>query len=213
MTTFLAFLAVALVVIVTPGPDTALAVRNTVAGGRAAGILTAAGVAFGQIIWALATSLGIVALLVASEPLFLAIKYAGAAYLVYLGVHSLREAMRPSAQFGPTSTADPVRQSLRPGAAFRQGVISNLGNPKMAVFFASLLPQFVLIGEETFAQLLSLGLVFAAITLAWLAAISAALAHVGSRLRRPGVRRVLEGVSGAVLVSLGLRLALDRGSP
>src|SRR6266446_7311358 len=91
----LAFLGISALVIATPGPDTAITIRNSLAGGRAAGLATAAGVATGQAIWAFATSAGIVTLLVASEPLFLAVKYAGAAYLVYLGAHSLVAAIRP----------------------------------------------------------------------------------------------------------------------
>lgn len=90
----LSFLAVSLVVIMTPGPDTALTIRNTLLGRRAGGVATAAGVAAGLCCWAVATSLGVVALLVASEPVFLAIKYVGAAYLVYLGVLALSEAAR-----------------------------------------------------------------------------------------------------------------------
>ena len=96
MTLFLAFVGVSLVVIVTPGPDTAITIRNTLFGGRAGGIFTALGIASGLTIWAFATSAGIVALLVASEPLFLAVKYAGAAYLVFLGVQALREAIWPA---------------------------------------------------------------------------------------------------------------------
>ena len=97
MENFLAFLGVSLIVIVTPGPDTAVTIRNTLIGGRSGGVATALGIAGGQTIWAFATSIGIVTLLVASAPLFLAVKYAGAAYLAYLGVQALRDAIRPAA--------------------------------------------------------------------------------------------------------------------
>src|SRR5882672_5870242 len=100
----LAFLGISVLVIVTPGPDTAITIRNTLAGGRSGGLATAAGVATGQAIWALATSAGIVALLVASEPLFLAVKYIGAAYLIGLGLQSLHAAFRPSGQSAIVST-------------------------------------------------------------------------------------------------------------
>ncbi|MDX8499237.1 LysE family translocator [Mesorhizobium sp. VK4C] len=96
MSLFLAFLGVSFIVLATPGPDTAITIRNTLLGGRMAGVFTALGISSGQTIWALATSAGIVALLVASEPLFLAVKYAGAAYLVYLGFKALQEAIRPA---------------------------------------------------------------------------------------------------------------------
>jgi threonine/homoserine/homoserine lactone efflux protein len=200
-----AFLAVAVLVIVTPGPDTALTIRNSLAGGRRGGALTALGVSTGQACWTIATSAGVAALLVASEPAFVALKLAGAAYLVYLGAHSLSAAI-----FVRRGRAVMTRQRQLGGrAAFRQGLISNLGNPKMAVFFTSLLPQFAGDGGS-FGALLSLGLVFCLLTLVWLAAYAAAVAKAGDVLRRPRIRRALDAVTGAVLVALGLRLATER---
>src|SRR5436190_7354033 len=134
-----AFLAVSAVVIVAPGQDTALTIRNSLLGGRSAGIGTAAGVALGQATWAIAASVGVTALLRASEPAFVALRLAGAAYLVLLGLRSLVDVVR-----GHSHPARGHEHSarLRPRKAWRQGVISNLGNPKMAIFFTSLLPQF-----------------------------------------------------------------------
>lgn len=197
-----AFVAIAIVVIVVPGPDTALTIRNTLFGGRTAGVRTALGVATGQAVWTLATSLGITALLVASEPAFRAVKLAGAAYLIYLGAQTLWRALRR----GHVPHAPPKRR----GDAYRQGLLSNLGNPKMAAFFTSLLPQFAPGGEASFAGLLALGLLFAAMTLTWLSAYALAVARAGDVLRRPRVRRALDAVTGAVLVAFGLRLATDR---
>jgi threonine/homoserine/homoserine lactone efflux protein len=195
----LAFLGVALLVIVTPGQDTALTIRNTLAAGRRAGVHTAAGVSTAQAIWAVSAAVGVTALLRASEPAFLALRLAGSAYLVYLGVQALRSALGRR----PAVTAGPARRRV---PAFRQGVISNLGNPKMAVFFTSLLPQF----GSSFPALLALGLVFCALTLAWLSAYAAAVAKAGDVLRRSRVRRWLDGLTGAVLVAFGLRLATER---
>ena len=177
LSSFLAFLGVSTLVIVTPGPDTALTIRNTLLGGRRGGVFTALGIVTGQAIWAVATSVGIVALLVASEPLFLAVKYAGAGYLVYLGAQALWAALRPQSGDGitPAATIEGPAQ-LRPLAALRQGIISDLGNPKMAVFFASLLPQFAPAGNATVAALLALGLVFCAMTFLWLAAFWSSVA-------------------------------------
>ena len=208
MSLFLAFLSVSFIVIATPGPDTAITIRNTLLGGRAGGVSTALGIASGQTIWALATSAGIVALLVASEPLFLAVKYAGAAYLVYLGAKALQEALRPSHQAEALAIARPSRR-LKAAIAFRQGLISDLGNPKMAVFFASLLPQFVPPGQESFAALLGLGTVFAVMTFIWLALYATVLARAGDFLRRPSIRRVIEGVTGMLLIGLGIRIATE----
>src|SRR5690349_17869533 len=132
MNLFLAFVGVSILVIVTPGPNTAITIRNTIFGGRAGGVGTALGIACGQTIWAVATSAGVVALLVASEPLFLAVKYAGAAYLVFLGIQAILSAIQRTK---PDDIADGPGTSRRltPVAAFRQGLISDLGNPKMAV--------------------------------------------------------------------------------
>ncbi len=208
METFLAFLGVSAVVIATPGPDTAITIRNTLLGGRAGGAMTALGIASGQLVWALATSLGLVAILVASEPVFLAIKYAGAAYLVWLGLHSLHAAFQPQAEVAPDAGEAPVRRLTR-ARAFRQGLFSDLGNPKMAVFFASLLPQFVSDGQPTFSGLLTLGAVFAAMTFAWLAAYTLIVARAGDWLRRSAIRRAIEAATGVVMIGLGLRLAAE----
>jgi len=140
MAHFLAFLGVSVVVIVTPGPDTALTVRNTVLGTRRTGLLTALGVATGQAIRTLAAAGGIAALLVASEPAFLAVKFAGAAYLVWLGAQSLRAALRRTDPPRSHATARAPR-AMTAATAYRQGVVSDLGNPKMAAFFTSLLPS------------------------------------------------------------------------
>lgn len=212
MATFLAFIGVAIVVIVTPGPDTAITIRNTLLGGRVGGVFTAAGIATGQVIWAIATSAGVVALLVASEPLFLAIKYAGAAYLVFLGLQALKAVIHPPGGVPGRSAVREVRpsRSLTPAAAFAQGVVSDLGNPKMAVFFASLLPQFVPGGVATFGALFFLGAVFAVMTFSWLALYAAVIAKAGNFLHRAVIRRVIEGITGTVLVALGLRLAAEQ---
>ena len=210
MSMFLAFLAVSVVVIVTPGPDTAMTIRNTLFGGRAGGVFTALGIAFGQTVWALATSIGIVALLIASEPLFLAVKYAGAAYLVFLGAQALRAAIRPSAAGHGGMFASQPAGRLPPLSAFRQGLVSDLGNPKMALFFASLLAQFVPPGAEAFPALMLRGLIFAAMTFAWLALYASVVARIGDALRRPLIRRSVEAATGTVLIGLGLRLAAER---
>jgi threonine/homoserine/homoserine lactone efflux protein len=207
----LAFGLVSVVVIVTPGPDTALTIRNTLLGGRAAGVGTAAGVAMGQSVWTLAASAGVAALLVASEPVFIAIRILGAAYLVILGLRALRDAIwwraAGDAAGGDTAAAPGPRLSSRP--AFRQGFLSDLGNPKMAVFFTSLLPQFAP-HHRAFVALLALGLLFCALTFAWLVVYATVVARAGDLLRRPRVRRALDATTGAALVALGARLATER---
>jgi threonine/homoserine/homoserine lactone efflux protein len=203
---FAAFLGVSAIVIVTPGPDTALTIRNTLLGGRRAGIFTAMGVSSGQAAWTLATAAGIAALLAASEPAFVAVKLVGAAYLVWLGVQSLLGAFRGHVRGRSWA---PRANGLHPRTALRQGLLSNLGNPKMAAFFPSLLPQFAP-QEHAFAVLLGLGFVFCLMTLAWLMAYAFAVARAGDFLGRPAIRRAVDAVTGAVLVALGFRLATER---
>jgi threonine/homoserine/homoserine lactone efflux protein len=207
----LAFLGVSAVVICTPGPDTALTIRNALAGGRRAGVATAAGVATGQAVWTLATSVGVAELIQASEPAFLVMKAAGAAYLIALGLQSLWSAARP-ARRGQWTTRRPdvaVGPGMTPAGGLRQGVVSNLANPKMAAFFLSLLPQFV--GpDRAAAWLVALGLVFCLLTFAWLALYSVVVDRARVVLGRTRVRRTLDGLSGLVLVGLGTRLALQQ---
>jgi threonine/homoserine/homoserine lactone efflux protein len=203
----LAFLVVAAVVIVTPGQDTALTIRNALLGGRRAGAATALGVSVGQAVWTLATSAGLAALLVASEPAFVALKVVGAAYLIFLGAQALATALRPSAG---KHARTPRSRGLASTRAFRQGVVSNLGNPKMAVFFSSLLPQFAPGGGASFLGLAALGLAFCAMTLVWLAAYALVIARAGDLLRRPRIRRLVDGITGTVLVAFGVRLATQQ---
>jgi threonine/homoserine/homoserine lactone efflux protein len=200
---FLAFLGVSALVIVTPGPDTAVTINGTLSGGRRGGVFTALGVSCGQAVWTLAASAGVSALLVASEPAFLTVKYLGAAYLLCLGLHAIWSAVRR----GPTPSAASSRPTRRGAlACYRRGLLSDLGNPKMAVFFTSLLPQF----GAGFPVLALLGLAFCAMTFLWLACYAVALAKMGDLLRRSSVRRALDVVTGTVLVALGVRLATEQ---
>jgi threonine/homoserine/homoserine lactone efflux protein len=210
MTSFLAFLGISIIVIATPGPDTAMVIRNTLLGGRIGGALTALGISVGNMVWALATSVGVVALLIAFEPVFLFIKYAGAAYLIYLGAQALRDALRPQDSVEGERPYGAPSTRLTSSMSFRQRLFSNLGNPKIAIFFASLLPQFAPQGDGAFAALLLLGFTFSAMGFAWLTIYVLAVSRTGDFLRRSGVRRMLEGITGTVLIALGLRIATEQ---
>ena len=127
--------------------------------------------------------------------MFVAVRLLGAAYLVYLGLQLLLRRGDARSHAGGSSRR-----------AFRQGLLSNLGNPKMAVFFTSLLPQF----GSSFSGLVALGLVFCSLTFVWLTGYAVAVAKAGDVLRRPRIRRALDRVTGVVLVAFGLRLAAER---
>ncbi|HLM21050.1 MAG TPA: LysE family translocator [Propionibacteriaceae bacterium] len=205
----LAFLGVCALVICAPGPDTALTVRNSIIGGRRSGVLTSAGVAAGQLVWTMAASVGIAGLLQASQPAFAALKIVGAAYLIFLGIQSILAAVRsrPSHLERETRSAE-----LGSWKAWRQGFISNLANPKMAVFFLSLLPQFVPAAPGSFAALVPLGLVFCLMTFGWLSLYAVILHRLGAIFQRSQVRRTFDAVTGTVLIALGLRLATQQRS-
>jgi threonine/homoserine/homoserine lactone efflux protein len=204
---FAAFLVVVVLVVVTPGQDTALTIRNTLAGGRRAGVLSALGVVTGQAVWILATAAGLAAVILSSAPAFLALKIAGAVYLVALGAQALRAAFRGGARNVATS---PRTGALPPRVAYRQGLVSNLGNPKIGAFCTGLLPQFVPRHGASFGDFVALGAVLWALTLAWLTLYASVVARAGDLLRRSSVRRALDGVTGGVLVALGVRIALER---
>ncbi len=211
MNTYLAFIGISLLVITTPGPDTAITIRSAMAGGLRGGAFTALGVVTGLLVWALATAAGFTALLVASEPLFFALKMIGAAYLVYLGVMSLWSAFRAGG-WKAMMQSGATRRRVSAVTAYRTGLISNLSNPKIAAFFTSVFPQFVPrgAGGGAFFEIVSLGLTFAAITLAWLVFYSWGIERIGNVLQRPKIRRTLDAVMGALLVALGLRLATEQ---
>jgi threonine/homoserine/homoserine lactone efflux protein len=187
-----AFVGIAAVVICTPGPDTALIVRNTLVGGRANGIRTAAGIVSGIAVWTLAASAGVAALVAASHPLFTALRIAGAAYLVWLGLSTLRGHRRRAI-------------AALPGAGYRQGLFSNLGNPKIAIFFTSLLPQF----GTGFFQLATLGMLFCAMGALWLTGYALAVARARGVILRPRVQRAIDAVAGVTLLAFGVRLAAE----
>jgi threonine/homoserine/homoserine lactone efflux protein len=203
------FVLISVIVIVTPGPDTAVTIRSTLLQGRAGGLATAFGVASGQMIWALATSVGLVAILLASEPVFNALRLAGAAYLVWLGVQTLRTALKRGAVRAQTTGTGAGRLPSA-SAAFRHGLLSDLGNPKMAVFFASVLPQFAVPGQGMLSSLMLLGLVFSSMTFVWLALYATIIASAGSAYRDSKIARALEGLMGATLIALGARIATEQ---
>jgi RhtB (resistance to homoserine/threonine) family protein len=202
-----AFAGVAAIIIVLPGPDMALVLRNGVVSDRRAALETAVGINAGLLVWALAAVLGIAAVLNASATAFTALRLAGAAYLVWLGVRALRDAWRGVSTL---SAAAARSQAGRVDSAFRQGLLSNLLNPKIALVFTTLIPQFVEPGEPAVARTVLLAAIFIGMGLVWLTSYALLVAHVGRRLRRPVVQRVLNAIVGTVLTAFGVRLALER---
>jgi len=199
----LAFTAIAAVITVIPGVDMALVARNVLTHGRRAGYITSLGICCGFSIHAVASALGLSAILMVSATLFAAVKLTGALYLIGLGLLSLRAAFMGGHESDALRTVDARR-------AFVQGFLSNLLNPKIVVFYLTLLPQFVRPEDSVLARSLLLAGIHAAMGLVWLVIYSYFLGRLSAMFRRPRIRRVFEGVTGAALVGLGARLAWER---
>ncbi len=199
----LPFVAVAVLVILTPGPDMALMTRNALAGGRRAALFTGLGITVGLLIWTAASVIGLVAVLAASAVAFTIVKLAGAVYLVYLGVRTLLSLRGASADDDAESAA------RAHGSSFRQGLFTNLLNPKIAVLFTSLIPQFVEPGPSATFQSLLLASIFVSLGLVWLVTYALLATAFADALRRPTFKRALSAITGVVLIGLGVRLATE----
>jgi threonine/homoserine/homoserine lactone efflux protein len=208
-TVLLGFALASTLLILAPGPDFMLVMRNTVRGGRRAGWVTACGTLSGLTIWALAATLGLSALLRVSHVGYDVLRFCGAGYLVWLGATSLGLLRR-----GRTDGAhapDPAMAGTvpRPRRAYLNGLLSNLLNPKISVFFMAFLPAFIPAGASATGFSLALGGWFIAETGLWLAVV-AWLADRGVRwLRRPAAQRWIERITGVVLIGFGVRLATE----
>src|SRR2546423_3276992 len=179
----------------------ALVTRNALAQGPRAALQTGFGVVGGVVVWSGASLLGIAAVLQASAIAFTLVKLAGAAYLIFLGLRTLL-ALRAPAGASPHAAIPSGRFRLSGGSPFQQGLLSNLLNPKIAVFFTSLIPQFVTPGPGAATGSAELGVVFVLIGLVWLTAYALVASQAGDVLRRPPVKRALDGLSGFVLIGL-----------
>jgi threonine/homoserine/homoserine lactone efflux protein len=200
----LVFLVGSVVVTLAPGADMALVTRQVVTRGRRAAQTTILGNLSGLVVHATALAVGLSALLVASATAYTVVKLAGAAYLVFLGVQSLRQARRSRAA---TDTTSPELVPKR-GNPYLQGLISTVLNPKPALFFVSYLPQFVdRDGPVTF-QVGVLAAIHIAIGFVWLTAYASLVSRMQAALARPRIKAALERATGAVLVALGLRVAV-----
>jgi threonine/homoserine/homoserine lactone efflux protein len=212
----LAFTAFAALLTITPGLDTMLVLRTTARYGRRAGLSAALGIVLGCLCWAAASALGITALLTASQLAYQLLRWAGVAYLCYLGGCYLRGRAPGVARHRGD---DPSTVEFGGGAggaaasALRTGLTTNLLNPKVAAFYLSVLPQFLPTGVVPLLAAAALGAVHVIEGLIWLSVIAFAVGRAGRWLARPVVRRRLDRATGVVLVGFGVRLALQRTSP
>ncbi|MBL7259296.1 LysE family translocator [Actinoplanes sp. LDG1-01] len=183
----------------SPGPDFAVVVRHSVVSGRGHGLATAAGIAAGVFVWAAAAASGVAALIAWAPGALTALKLVGAAYLLYLGVRSLRSG-------GQAATVEPGTRKSR-GAAFRDGLLCNVLNPKAAVFFVALLPQF-LPADPGIVDTVVLSGLAVAITIVWFTSVALLVSALRRLLDRAPVRRAIDRLTGVALIALGVRLAV-----
>ncbi len=201
------FMVLAVLITVAPGPDMALGLRNSLRGGSSAMWWTGLGCCSGLLVHATASVIGLSALLTASAVAYTAVKIAGAVYLVWLGATTLWKSWRDRAEPNEVAELTATVSGITRRSAFRQGMISNLLNPKIAIMFLTLLPQFVSPGEPRVATTAALALSFLAVGLAWWRLTSLLVGGFRRFLTRQRVRVVLERLTGTVMVALGLRVA------
>lgn len=216
-----AFALAAALIVVLPGPDTLVVIRGIVRGGRARAVATAAGILVGLAVWVVAAALGLAAVLRASEVGYAALRIAGAIYLVLLGVHALRtrradRAVAPDSTPAPEQPAVPSRSAGRSagrggvlGTGFVAGLLTDLLNPKVGVFFLTFLPGFIPHGDAVGPTSLLFGLIYIAETALYCAILVALAAKVTGWMTTPRVRRRLDTLTAAVLIGFGVRLAVE----
>jgi threonine/homoserine/homoserine lactone efflux protein len=212
----LAFTLAAALLALTPGADTALVLRASVRGGRAEGLGAVLGISSGVLTWGFASGAGLSALLSASPVGYQVLRWTGAAYLGYLGLRSLLrrmpEAATPASPAPPDPGSVPEQASTRRRPTWRvgarAGLVTNLLNPKIGVFYAAFLPQFVPHGAPVLAMSVGLTLIHVTLGTAWLSVVVLTVDRARAVLGRPAVRRRMERITGAVLLGFGVRLAL-----
>lgn len=200
----LAFTGIAALLTLTPGSDTMLVVRSALVRGRRAGLLTVLGICCGLFVHATLSALGVSVVLVKSARAFEMVKLAGAGYLIYLGLQSIRSVTRGVP--GGERQAGPVGARR----AFVEGLLNNVLNPKVAVFYLAFLPQFIAPGDPALAKSILLAAIHFIQGIVWLSCVTLFVGRLRRALTRPRVQRTLESVTGLVLVGFGVRLALDR---
>lgn len=198
-----AFVVAAALLSITPGLDTALILRTAAAEGPRRALQAALGIAMGCLVWGTATALGLSALLAASKAAYTVLKWAGAAYLVWLGINLI---LKPRERFELKAAGQPAAGR---GGWWLRGFLTNILNPKVGVFYVSFLPQFVPAGFDPPPFILLLAVIHAIVGTAWLCLLIAATRPLKAWLARPGVVRTLDRVTGAVFIGFGVKLALE----
>ncbi|MGH7334794.1 MAG: LysE family translocator [Candidatus Rokuibacteriota bacterium] len=207
-----AFTVIAGLLTMAPGADTMLVIRNVMARGRRAGLLTTVGACCGLFIHATLSALGLSLILVRSATAFEIIKMIGAGYLIWLGIQSLRQALLrgPSGKIEVVTDAEARVTPAEGRQSFVEGLLSNILNPKVAVFYLAFLPQFMNPGDWVFGKSMLLAGIHWIEGVVWLSTVALFVARLRSWISQPRVRRSIEATTGAILIAFGVRLAIER---
>ncbi|UGB30363.1 LysE family translocator [Metabacillus sp. B2-18] len=204
MNDFLTFLVLSLFVVMSPGIDTALITKRTISDGRKDGFSMALGITTGSFVHTFAAAFGLSAILLQSAVAFEILKYVGAFYLIYLGISS----------FISRKKKDPAAENQQDAqmkkSAFKQGLISNVLNPKVAMFFLTFLPQFIQTGENATQQLIIMGVIYTLLSISWFFIYVFFINYLREWLLSPKVQIIMDRATGLVLIGFGLKLALDK---
>lgn len=206
MENFYLFVIMCILLIILPGPDTAIATKNTITLGKSGGFRTVFGTCCALLIHTLAAVVGLSAIIVKSAFLFSVFKYFGAAYLVFLGIKTLW-ALKLNKM---AATEIPAESKYEGKSCFKQGFLTNLLNPKVAVFFLTFLPQFVISGSHHFVPFLIMGITYTLLTVVWFFFYIYLLNQIRTFMKKPKTQRVMEGITGTVLIGFGIKLALEK---
>ncbi|HVV08608.1 LysE family translocator [Amycolatopsis sp.] len=198
------YLVFVVLVVLAPGPDTAVTLKNTLSGGFRGGLMALSGIFVGNIVQGTAVALGLGALIVRSQPVFLTLRWAGVVYLCYLGVQALRSAVR-----GNYDALDSHGAKASSFRRWREGFLSNVTNPKVIALFLSVLPLFLVPGQTDTWDALLLAYTVGVLGAVWLLVLLFLAHRVRTWLQRRKVRRTLDGVTGGALIGFGIALAAE----
>ncbi|EEM96329.1 LysE family translocator [Bacillus thuringiensis] len=206
---YLLFIIMSICLIILPGPDTAMATKNTLVAGKVGGVKTVFGTCIALLIHTLAAIIGLSALIVKSALLFSIFKYVGALYLIYIGIKALLAVRNKE---GIDTNDISLNNENKHTSCFRQGFLTNLLNPKIAVFFLTFLPQFLNPNHNTFIQLLVMGLTYLVLTAIWFAFYIFLIDKISAFMKKPKTQRYIQGLTGIVLIGFGVKLAFEKSN-
>ncbi|WP_078414290.1 LysE family translocator [Priestia abyssalis] len=207
MENFYLFVAMCIFLIILPGPDTAIATKNTLTVGKSGGLKTAFGICCSLLIHTSAAVLGLSAIIVKSALLFSIFKYIGAVYLIYLGAKTLWSLRRKEET---ASVEMNTQKKFENTSCFKQGFLTNILNPKVAVFFLTFLPQFVDSASNTFIPFLIMGITYTVLTAIWFLLYVFLINKISSFMKKPKTQNIIEGITGTILIGFGIKLALEK---